>query len=208
MGASLHSMPHDFGRRAGFDRNRIHLFPQAVFILIGGWYGDHGARAWARCFRASHLLSGCHFPIRVGGRSGVARAETLKAGPKLASFLVSGALNPPGTESFPQRLVVLGPEQLVWSGAWAVIVHLGSEIWVLLMPCLCKHLYSLPLPCSDSTLGLSLICLSQLALFLDSAALALVLSCSSKYVRPVWTLGISRGTSCGGMVARRDQSCF
>ena len=71
-----------------------------------------------------------------------------------------------------------------------------------------KHLYSLPLPCSDSTLGLSLICLSQLALCLNSAALALVLSCSPKHVRPVWTFGISRGTSCGGMVARRDQSCF
>ena len=93
------------------------------------------------------------------------------------------------------------------SGAWAVIVHLGSEIWVLLMPCWSRHLYSLPLPCSHSILGLSLICLSQLALPLDSATPALVLSCSSKYVRPVWTLGISRGTSCGGMVARRDQSC-
>ena len=38
------------------------------------------------CFRASHLPSGCHFPIRVRGRSEVARAETLKAGPMLASF--------------------------------------------------------------------------------------------------------------------------
>ena len=71
-----------------------------------------------------------------------------------------------------------------------------------------KHLYWLPLPCSDSTLGLSLVCLSQPALCLNSAALALVLSCSSKHERPVWTFGMSRGASCGGAVARRDQSRF
>ena len=45
-------MPNAFGRRAGFDVDASHVFPQGVLAaiaLVGGGAGDGGASAGARC---------------------------------------------------------------------------------------------------------------------------------------------------------------
>ena len=54
VSVSLFSLcvPSDFGRRAGFDMNTSHVFPQGVLAavtLVGGRAGDGGAKARTRC---------------------------------------------------------------------------------------------------------------------------------------------------------------